>query len=205
MDRRRSDPCSRRRAQADQLRVEEEIRETSQRGETARAAQDALWLYGAETFGFLVGVLDDRRAAGTLYAGACRRLEKQMPEFPWTCSLRTWMYALARQQLAHHRGSATRRSVGKPLANAPDLTQPVSGHPGALRMTIAALRRRLAPEDREVLILRFDRALGWRDIAITSLGPGASALELGREASRLQARLRAIREELAARARGAQE
>jgi RNA polymerase sigma-70 factor (ECF subfamily) len=184
-------------AQAARIRLEAEIRELLGRGEAMAAAQDALWSYGPEIFGFLVAVLDDRRAAGTVYANTCRHLERHMATVRWTCSLRTWMYAIARQELRLHRCAKVRRS--RPSPPSPD-------HADAGRTprrhvtrnaTVAALRRRLPPEDRELLILRIDRGLHWRDVAITALGPDASRAAIAREIARLRARMRAVRDELA--------
>ena len=177
---------------------DEAVRVALGTGDVARAAQEALRRYGPELFGFLVAVVGDREAAGTVYANACRHMETELAALPRTCSLQTGMYAIVRRRLAAHRQTGPHRTTG--TATDFELTDPsrtVSRRPANRRAAIAALRMHLPPEDRELLVLRIDRSLDWTEVAITSLGWDASKLDLAREARRLRARMRAVREELA--------
>jgi DNA-directed RNA polymerase specialized sigma24 family protein len=197
MEDRRNSPSSETEAKAARACFDEEIRGLLRQGEGVRATRDALRTYGPELFGFVVGAVDDREAAGVAYADACRRMEREIAAFRWSCPLRTWMYAIVRQQLGRHRESASRRPTASPSSfELPDPTRTISRRPATRRAAIAALRMRLPPEDRELLILRLDRSLDWLDIAITTLGCDAPAIELARESNRVRARMRALREEL---------
>jgi RNA polymerase sigma-70 factor, ECF subfamily len=71
----------------------------------------------------------------------------------------------------------------------------------AFRGVAAVLRRKLAPEERELLILRVDRRLSWRNLAITSLGDSAEEAEIAHEEQRLRASIDAMKEKLAQIAR----
>jgi RNA polymerase sigma-70 factor (ECF subfamily) len=177
---------------------EDALRAMVQRGEARRAAQEALQSYGPELFGFLIAVVEDRDLAAAVYAGACRRMDQELAEFTWTCSLRTWMYALMRRQLGRQGHATTRRPGASPSSIAlPDPAHTISRRPAGRRAAVAALRMRLPQEDRELLILRVDRSLAWKEIAITALGWNASPIDLARESDRLRARMRVVREELA--------
>jgi RNA polymerase sigma-70 factor (ECF subfamily) len=64
----------------------------------------------------------------------------------------------------------------------------------------ARLRRTLSPEDRDLLVLRLDRGLDWRAIAVTQLGENAPEHALMVEAEKLRRRLSEIRVRVVARA-----
>ena len=170
-------------------------------GHVARATTAALHLYGAELFGFLAGILEDIPAARDVYAGVGERIRLYLPRFEWGFPLRTWTYAIARRELARYREMVGQRRVGptssaKPTFPLPDpmVTQPY--RTSAIRSSVGALRSSLAPEDLELLVLRVDRRLTWRDLAITSLGDSASERATARESARLRERYRLIRENL---------
>jgi RNA polymerase sigma-70 factor (ECF subfamily) len=174
------------------------VRAALNAGDAARAVVEALRVHGPEVFGFLVGVLDDGECARVVYAGTSAVMAEKLATFQWRCSLRTWMYAMARRELARRRGSPTRREASfMPSATIPDPTTTISRRPTGLRAAIATLRSGLLEEDRELLVLRIDRGLGWADLAITALGEDASPLDLARESDRMRRRLAHIREEIA--------
>lgn len=179
-------------------RFERDVRAAIAAGAVAGAASDVLRAYEAEVFGFLLGVLDDPEAARDVYLGVAERVATEIGRFAWRCPLRTWLYSIAHQELARPRRSpaatpgGAERSV--PL---PDPTSTLSFRSTGLRAAIATLRRRLFPEDRELLILSIDRGLSLQALAVTQLGEGASRAEIRRESIRLRARLAQIREDLA--------
>ena len=72
-------------------------------GAVRGAAQTCMDAFGPEVFGFLVAVLDDARVGRTVYADVTQRIESELKDFRWTCSLRTWMYWIARRELDDRR------------------------------------------------------------------------------------------------------
>jgi DNA-directed RNA polymerase specialized sigma24 family protein len=169
---------------------ERAIRASLREGDTPGAVRAALDVYGPEIFGFLCGVLVDPDSAARLYADVVQRITTEVEEFQWRCSLRTWMYWIARRELQdrRHRG----------VSNRPPSTEqppPVATESRRLIGTVA-LRGRLKEEDREILILRVDRRFGWRELAITGLGDGAAAPDVARESLRLRDRVDAIVREI---------
>jgi DNA-directed RNA polymerase specialized sigma24 family protein len=192
-------------AAATQVRegVELAIRQRLAAGDALGAAADVTRFYGPEIFGFLVGVLGDSEISRDVYACVIDRFLRDLPRFSWRCSLRTWTYAGARAELAIHRGRANRprpRPSRAPTSG-PAPTSTISCRPTNLRSKIALLRACLQEEDRELLILRIDRALEWRELAVTSLGERATEFEIERESTRLRARFALVRSELAQSAR----
>jgi|GEM_PF-774003 len=186
-------------------REEVAIREQVARGESDAAAAAAIALYGAEIFGFLIGVLDHAGAAHDVYATFSAHLRGHLPRAAWGCSLRVMMYLIACRALADHtRARAPREGAAEsaapregesivaptPVAKSRfDRADSVSG--------ISALRRNLSQGARELLVLRVDRGLAWNDIALISLGESAAPVDVRRESKRLERRFRSIREQLA--------
>ncbi len=78
-------------------RVELDIGALLIAGDEAGAASAVLRVHGAEVFGFLLGVLDRGKAARDAYAGVAERIRQGLARFRWRCSLRTWIYGLARE------------------------------------------------------------------------------------------------------------
>jgi DNA-directed RNA polymerase specialized sigma24 family protein len=147
-------------------------------------------VHGPELFGFLVAVVDDVDGAAVVYADVSRRVASELETFRWRYPLRTWLYAVARRELRDRR--LRRRLPPQPPPNV-DFA-PVAASPPCAPSTaaIAAIRRALSEEEREILILRVDRRLDWLELAITTLGDGVPADSLATTARFLRARVGAI-------------
>ena len=182
------------------------VREALARDDLRRAVELAVALYGAEVFGFVSGVMDDPTAARDAYVRFVERLWRSVGRFRWHCSLRTFCYGLARREITRRRAevarpSSVRSSSGPsrgPRSQGSDLDSLRAWTTGraTLRAGIDILRSELAPEDREILVLRVDRRLSWRDVALTTLDD-VSEGDIQRESDRLALRFVAIKEQLA--------
>ena len=166
-------------------------------GDTARAVGAVLALYGAELYGFLLAVIGDRKRVDATYGAACARAPSELAAFAETCALRLVMYAVAHDELARQgelrRAEAT---VFLPSDESPAV-RTISRRPVHQRTVIRALRVALSREDRVLLILRIDRSLEWKEIALVTLGLRAPRMNLVRESARLRARMRVVRDVLA--------
>jgi len=153
--------------------------------------------YGAELFGFLIGVLDERRAAREVYTAVLERLPEEAARFAAVCSARTLAYTLARRELGRRRDGDFVKRASRTTDECSSST-PQAGSPYRSRSQanlITSIRSRLAPRDLEMLILRIDRQMTWRDLAMTSIGPGSTS-KLEAEAKRLRARFRRLSEHI---------
>jgi RNA polymerase sigma-70 factor, ECF subfamily len=190
--------------------VEAELRELIREGGLDRAATRAIESYGNELYGFLVNVIGNESDAADVFSQTSEDLWNGLPGFKGECSMRTWLYALARHAAARFRRSpwnAAERRTGDSRLDAfveasRSRTQPW------LRTDIknrwSVLREALDPEDRSLLVLRVDRALPWDDISRIMLDENASdAAARGRESDRLRKRFQFLKEELRRRARDA--
>src|SRR6185312_7537783 len=78
-----------------------------------RAATRALEAYGAELYGFLVGTLGNEPDAAEVFSQVGEDLWKGLPSFALGCSVRTWLYVLARHAAARFRRSPWNRRTGE--------------------------------------------------------------------------------------------
>jgi RNA polymerase sigma-70 factor (ECF subfamily) len=179
-------------------------------GALDQAAARALEEYGAELYGFLVSLVGNEAGAAEVFAQVGEDLWKGLPSFAFRCSVRTWLYLLARHAAArfrrspwNHRGRRTGDSrLDDFVAQTRNHTQPW------LRTDVKdrfrAIRESLDPDDRALLILRVDRALPWQDVARVTLGDDAvDEAVLAREVARLTKRFQLLKEELRRRAKDA--
>ena len=151
--------------------AERAIRGLCEAGDHAEAATAALQAYGVELLGFLRALAGDHDLAAEAFAELGEDLWKGLPRFRWEASLRSWLYALARNALAQLRRDPRRRvDRNLPLSIAPELAAAARTITREIQRTevkdeFRALREQLDPEEHEILLLRLDRGMAWKDIA----------------------------------------
>ncbi len=172
-----------------------------------RAATRALESYGSELYGFLVSFLGSQSDAADVFSQVGEDLWKGLPTFGLGCSMRTWLYVLARHAAARFRRSPWNRRTGDSRIDslvemARTRTQPWLRT--EMKDRFRALRDALDPDDRTLLVLRVDRGLAWEEVARVMLGvETAQDAELSRESDRLRKRYQFLKDELRRRAREA--
>lgn len=189
--------------------LEREIRAHCERGELQDAAAAAVRGYGPEIYGFLVAFHRQKDDASEVFAAFTERLWRGLPGFEWQCSFRTWAYAIARNTSLTYRRQARRRAeMYGPLPEGSQLSaleQPARSETASYLKThrqtrMAALRESLPREDQELLVLRVDKKLPWRDLARVLLHPEDGSCPsdqlLEREAARLRKRYQLVKEQL---------
>ena len=177
------------------------IRQAAERGELAAAATAALQAYGGELLNYLRATAGHDDLAHEAFAELGEDLWRGLPSFRWQSSLRSWLYTLARNALGQLRRDPRRRlDRNVPLSIAPDVEAVVRTLTLAIQRTdikdeFRALREQLSPEEHELLLLRLERQLSWREIAAI-LGAGqdvaAQAATLRKRFERTKARLREL-------------
>lgn len=186
------------------------IQEALQRRELDLATSLTLRAFGAEVFGFLVAIHKDSDVADDAFALLAERLWKSLATFEGKCSMRTWVYKLARNAStdvlrAGARANKGRQATLSESGNVPELvarirTETLSILRTARRTALDDLCQTLPREDQELLTLRLSRELPWRDIAIVLGGLDAAAPEaaLIQESARLRKRYQLLRTRLRA-------
>jgi RNA polymerase sigma-70 factor, ECF subfamily len=167
------------------------------------AATRAVEGYGAEVCGFLANVLGSESDAVEVFAQVTEDAWRGLSGFNGQCSLRTWLYVLARHAAARFRRSPWNQRERRTGDAALDtlITQARARTEPWLRTSVKdrfrLLRESLDPDDRALLVLRVDRDLRWEEIARVTLGsesPDAAALK--RESERLRKRFQLLKDEL---------
>ncbi len=188
---------------------EREVLELLQTRQLHPAASLALRTYGPELYGFLAGQLGNDTDAAEVFSQLTEDLWRGLPRFGWRCSLRTWLYLLARHAASRFRASPWNRGgrtgdsrLDEQIAQVRSQTAPWLRTD--VKDRLRQLRDSLHPDDRLILVLRLDRGLSWNEVALVMLGEEATTAEaLKRESARLRKRFQDLKDELRVRAQRA--
>ncbi len=191
----------------EQPELERQIREACQRGAYAEAMQSIVQGYGPEVLAFV----HDRGAQSgdgdDVYADFTETLWRSLPAYRGDCSARTWAYLIARRAISRQRRFArSRRETALPSefdSEMPCLAEVRSRTAPFVRTEIKSrareLRETLSEEDQQLLLLRLERNLSFRDIArVMSDDDALDDARLTRESARLRKRFQHAKEQLAA-------
>jgi RNA polymerase sigma-70 factor (ECF subfamily) len=163
--------------------------------------------YGQELLEYLIATARSEGDGNDAFSVFTERMWRGLPKFRWESTVRTWCYTVARRALAEVKRTAPARraKLHAPLSQTPELaalaadvrTRTVSFLRTAARDALAEVRDGLDPEDRELLILRVDRKLGWREVArILSEDEDLGAAALERRSAALRKRFEKLKEKL---------
>jgi len=177
-------------------------------GDLRRATEDALRAYGPEVYGLLLSLHRDEDGADEAFSLFAERLFVTMGKFAFRCSMRTWVYMLARRASRDVRRSGGTRGARVPLSEASGLpalvahvrTDTISLFRKATVDAFARLRDELPEDDRTLLVLRVDREMEWDEVALVFLGDevAPAANDVRREAARLRKRFQLVKGRLKA-------
>ena len=192
-------------------RTEQAIRAAFEAGAHDQAATLAIELYGHEIFSFIGSQLREPHAAGDAFSDFSELFWRTLPRFEWRCSLRTWMYLLARRALSRERRDARKRIQHETELTKASLlpeavervrTQTALHMRTAIKDRFQSLRAELPEEDQIVLVLRVDRGLSWLELAEVMLSSDAPSTQaqLATEAARLRKRFQLAKAQLRKRA-----
>lgn len=151
--------------------VEAQLRIRVETGDIAGAAALAISAYGPELLGFLQATTRDDTLAADAFALASENLWHHLAGFRWEATLRTWFYQLGRNAVHRLRRDPRRNPERNiPLSVVTSIVDVQRQPTEAYRKTesknaLRELRDSLAPDDHELLILRLDRGMSWKDIA----------------------------------------
>jgi RNA polymerase sigma-70 factor, ECF subfamily len=184
--------------------------DATEAGDHAHTVERTLQLHGAEIFGWLLATLPSEADAADAFSLFSEDLWKSLARHEGRCSIRTWCFMLARHAAARMI-EARRSGRAVPLSEAPlrQLAAQVRDATASylrteVKQRVRSLRAELPLDDQTLLVLRVDKDLGWRDIAIVMLGGDVDDAELARHAARLRKRFERVKaqlRELAARDR----
>jgi len=134
-------------------------------GRGGDAAALAIRELGPQVLAYLVSLLRSDSDAREVFAQFAEDLWKGLPGFRGEASLRGWAYRVAWHARDPYRRRGRRLDTHEASALAAEVLSTLGDEPWrADRM--AALRSRLAPDEQTLLILRVNRGLPWREVAL---------------------------------------
>ncbi len=169
-----------------------------------------LTTFGDEIGGFLSARLLDANRAADAFALFAEDTWRGLSGFRGEASLRTWLYVIARRAALRVVRERARAARDLPLSHAgvvERMAAEVASATTRWRRTdvkdrMHALRAQLSDEERELLVLRIDRALSWEEIASALELDGGDATARKRQCASLRKRFERLKDrirELAAR------
>jgi RNA polymerase sigma-70 factor, ECF subfamily len=193
--------------------IAEEARRLVSQGNVEAAAKMILSALGPEVFGLLITALGDDANAEEVFAEVGECVLRSLAAFHWRSSVRTWLYCIARNEMARFlRGSQRRTQERGNVSELEGLIAAVRTATHSVSYSVSrsdeadrlkAFRDELSIEDRIIIVLRIDRRLRWKEIARVVLGTdeGVTLEELKRETLRLRKRFMLIAHRLRVRVR----
>jgi RNA polymerase sigma-70 factor, ECF subfamily len=143
--------------------------------------------FGGELFGFACNALGDREAAEEVVQDVFARAWRQAERYDEDrASVRTWLFAIARNRIVDVRRRASVRPTVAAWPNEPEAQAQVLEQ-AVLRWQVAAALARLTPDHREVIRLAHYAGLSLREIS------EHQGIPLGTVKSRLSYALRSLR------------
>lgn len=187
--------------------VEAEVRRLCDASDNRAAATVTIREYGPEVVGFLFVLTRDHSEAGDIFADVCVRIWKSLTTFRWQCSLRTWLYILARRSFSAHKRERLQWGQRRvPLSEVPEIdalvtrvgTSTLARIKGEPQTRAQRLREQLTPEEQTLLTLRVDRGLEWREIVrvLDETAEEPDDETIVREAAALRKRFERLKERL---------
>jgi RNA polymerase sigma-70 factor, ECF subfamily len=190
----------------EQNSIDQQVQELRAAGDPKAAAQLILQRYGGDVLRILLARFRNEEHASESFARFAEALWIALPDFAFRCSVRAWVFTLARNSANRYLERELRRARrAVPLSSAHPLAEQVqtlrTETQAHLRtdnkQRVAALRAQLSQDDQLLLTLRIDRHLEFREIAHVTLGDeNASDEAVQRESARLRKRLSLIKTQL---------
>ncbi len=190
------------------MTVDVQVRAALDRGDLTGAAELVVRAHMAEIVTYLGsltrGVPERLDEAFSLW---CEHVLKGIASFQFASSVRTWVYTIARNAAARVARDQQRRTRRLELGALPEdlaataRTQTADYLRTAMKDRLAQVREELAHEDRELLHLRVDRQLAWKEIEEIVRDEGASddATARTRREAALRKRFESLKRRIKAR------
>ena len=160
--------------------------------------------HGPSIYGFLVATMGDETAGAEVFSMWCEDVWKGLEGFRWGCSLKTWLYTVARHAGHRWRRAPFRKRHHQALSQSPFLSKLVVDARKSItqwrrtesRNQLQELRQELEPDDQTLLILRVDREMSWKEVAQVMHGVDEEDATLKRHAATLRKRFERVKREL---------
>jgi len=188
--------------------TDQTLRAAWERGEYRLVASLALEAHGPDILSFLMARLRSASDGEEVFAMFAEDMWRGLPGFAFRCSMRTWLYTVARNAATRYASSPARRAERNlDIALCQSVSAMIHGARSAtaahrrtdVQAKMRALRERLPVEDQTLLILHIDRGLTFPELAMVMHDDGerlagatlaTEVLRLRKRFERLKAALR---------------
>ncbi|MFT3697989.1 MAG: sigma-70 family RNA polymerase sigma factor [Kofleriaceae bacterium] len=183
--------------------LDAKVRAYVARGQADRATEKILREYGDELARYLRSQLSAEADAQEAFSRMSEELWKSLSRFDGRCSVRTWCYMLARhaaiyiRTLPRHQREQLVSSIPSVQQAATEMWSNSYVEGVHQREVYVEAKDALEPDDRTLLVLRIDRNLSWREIAVVLLGEDADDDAVTRKAAALRKQFERVKDELA--------
>jgi RNA polymerase sigma-70 factor, ECF subfamily len=152
------------------MTLDGKVRALLAEGREREAAAEALNTLGPQVLGYLSSLLKNEADAREVFSQFAEDLWRGLPGFRGDASLRGWAYRIAWHASARFvRDPYRQRGRRLETSEASRIACEVLSSVGAdawRTERVAQLREVLTPEEQTLLILRVDRGLSWREVAL---------------------------------------
>jgi RNA polymerase sigma-70 factor, ECF subfamily len=187
--------------------AEQAIQEACQARDFGLATARAFEAYGSEILSFLVARLRSQSDGEEAFSMFAEDLCQALPAFEFRCSVRGYLYTLARNagnRFATAPQNRRERNLSMSAhSSLSAIVERARSETAAHKRTevkdkVRAMRERLPEADQTLLILHVDRGLAWSDIAVVmhESGTALQGEPLARESARLRKRFERVKAEL---------
>jgi RNA polymerase sigma-70 factor (ECF subfamily) len=150
--------------------IDAEVRAAHDRGDHAGAAERVVRAYMRDIGAYIASLLRTAERVDDVFSMWSEDVVRGIVDFRFASSVRTWVYTLARHAISRYTRDDYRRTrriavggVFDDLA-AKQRTETADYLRTAMKERLAVVRAELADDEREILYLRVDRQLPWREI-----------------------------------------
>lgn len=187
--------------------TEDPVRSACDARDYASAATLFIEQHGSEILAFLRARMRSSSTADEVFAIFAEKLWVGLPSFEWRCSLRSWAYRLARNAANDYASAAPHRadrhfrlSENAALSAFVDRVRTTTAiyRRTPVKDRMRELRETLPDDDQMLLILRVDRGMDFRELAVAMAATDTTPdeAEIDREAARLRKRFERVKARL---------
>ena len=177
--------------------IEDRANDLIAAGDLRAAAEAIVRDHGPSILGYLASVLRNDADASDVFSQFTEDLWRGLPGFRGECPVRVWAYRVAWHAAARHlrdpyRQRGRRLETTELSRIAEEVRSSVLlGRGEARQQGIDRLRSRLTPEEQTLLVMRLDRNLAWREVAmvLASEGEPVDEVALRKRFERLKTKL----------------
>jgi len=183
------------------------IRQACEDGNYGYATTLLIERFGPQIRRFIASRVAGPVSAAEVFSDFSLDVWRGLPGFGWRCPVRAWAFTLARNASNRYVTAPVRRAtrniplsdvtVAEPFVDPTEDTEPTPRHLcSTTKQRVRALRATLSHEEQQLLALRVDAGMRWRDLTLALEGDIEDPATLKRVTARMRKRFQLAKEKL---------